>query len=75
MVERIEETLRDVRMLDFQLKEPHRLSGGQKQRVAIASVIAISPKVLILDEATAKLDPSGKKDIMQTVADIQKENR
>ncbi|GLO64359.1 MULTISPECIES: energy-coupling factor ABC transporter ATP-binding protein [Oceanobacillus] len=71
MKKRIDETLQAVRMQDYLLTEPHRLSGGQKQRVAIASVLAISPKILILDEATAMLDPIGRKEIMQTVNSIQ----
>lgn len=71
MVARIEETLRDVGMTKYLLTEPHRLSGGQKQRVAIASVLAISPQVLILDEATAMLDPKGRKEIMETVQKVQ----
>lgn len=71
MKQRIQETLKAVRMQDYYLTEPHRLSGGQKQRVAIASVLAISPKILILDEATAMLDPTGRKEIMQTVSAIQ----
>ncbi|RLL40725.1 energy-coupling factor ABC transporter ATP-binding protein [Oceanobacillus piezotolerans] len=70
MIKRIDETLKAVGMSDYRLTEPHRLSGGQKQRVAIASVLAISPKVLILDEATAMLDPNGRKEIMQTVSSI-----
>lgn len=74
MQKRIKETLAAVRMQDYRLTEPHRLSGGQKQRVAIASVLAISPKVLILDEATAMLDPSGRKEIMDTVGGIQESN-
>ncbi|MGJ9460382.1 energy-coupling factor ABC transporter ATP-binding protein [Oceanobacillus sp. CF4.6] len=74
MQKRITETLSAVRMQDYRLTEPHRLSGGQKQRVAIASVLAISPKVLILDEATAMLDPSGRKEIMDTVGGIQESN-
>jgi energy-coupling factor transport system ATP-binding protein len=74
MVSRIDATLNAVGMQDYLLTEPHRLSGGQKQRVAIASVLAISPKVLILDEATAMLDPRGRAEIMQTVADVQKQN-
>ncbi|WP_163971971.1 energy-coupling factor ABC transporter ATP-binding protein [Oceanobacillus halotolerans] len=71
MVKRIEETLSLVGMQDYRVTEPHRLSGGQKQRVAIASVLAISPKVLILDEATAMLDPKGRQEIMQTITGIQ----
>jgi len=74
MVNRIDATLKAVGMQDYLLTEPHRLSGGQKQRVAIASVLAISPKVLILDEATAMLDPRGRAEIMQTVADVQRQN-
>ncbi|WP_340002665.1 energy-coupling factor ABC transporter ATP-binding protein [Oceanobacillus sp. FSL K6-0127] len=71
MKKRIIDTLAAVGMQDYRITEPHRLSGGQKQRVAIASVLAIAPKVLILDEATAMLDPSGRQEIMQTVASIQ----
>ncbi|MFS0749569.1 energy-coupling factor ABC transporter ATP-binding protein [Oceanobacillus sp. 1P07AA] len=71
MKKRIDETLQAVRMQDYLLTEPHRLSGGQKQRVAIASVLAISPKILILDEATAMLDPIGRTEIMRTVNSIQ----
>lgn len=75
MIKRIEETLVAVGMQDYRMSEPHRLSGGQKQRVAIASVLAISPKVLILDEATAMLDPKGRLEIMQTVAKVRVEHR
>ena len=71
MIRRIDETLDAVNMKDYLLTEPHRLSGGQKQRVAIASVLAISPQVLILDEATAMLDPRGRKEIMQTIQTVQ----
>lgn len=71
MLARIEKTLRDVGMTKYLLIEPHRLSGGQKQRVAIASVLAISPQVLILDEATAMLDPKGRKEIMETVQTVR----
>ncbi|WP_339217490.1 energy-coupling factor ABC transporter ATP-binding protein [Ornithinibacillus sp. FSL M8-0202] len=74
MVTKIDEVLKAVRMEDYRLTEPHRLSGGQKQRVAIASVLAIQPAVLILDEATAMLDPKGRKEIMRTVSDIQAKN-
>ncbi|MGX4667784.1 energy-coupling factor ABC transporter ATP-binding protein [Cerasibacillus sp. JNUCC 74] len=74
MLTRIEDVLDAVRMQDYRLTEPHRLSGGQKQRVAIASVLAVSPKVLILDEATAMLDPKGRKEIMATVKGVQEKN-
>lgn len=70
MIEQIESSLQAVNMDDYRLTEPHRLSGGQKQRVAIAGVIAISPKVLILDEATVMLDPRGRKEIMQTINEL-----
>ncbi|GGH74771.1 energy-coupling factor transporter ATP-binding protein EcfA1 [Compostibacillus humi] len=71
MEKRIDETLQAVGMGEYRLTEPHRLSGGQKQRVAIASVLAVSPEVLILDEATAMLDPRGREEIMHTVANLQ----
>ncbi|AUJ24369.1 MULTISPECIES: energy-coupling factor ABC transporter ATP-binding protein [Virgibacillus] len=71
MLQRLDDVLHAVGMVDYRLTEPHRLSGGQKQRIAIASVLAVSPKVLILDEATAMLDPRGRRDIMQTVAHLQ----
>ncbi|GAB4074335.1 energy-coupling factor ABC transporter ATP-binding protein [Barrientosiimonas marina] len=73
MVKRIDEVLTAVDMKDYLLTEPDKLSGGQKQRVAIAGVLAIFPQVLILDEATAMLDPKGRTEIMQTVAEIQKQ--
>ncbi|WP_099156769.1 energy-coupling factor ABC transporter ATP-binding protein [Virgibacillus ndiopensis] len=75
MVQRIEQNLTAVGMQDYRLTEPHRLSGGQKQRVAIASVLAISPQVLILDEATAMLDPKGRMEIMRTVSKVQEEHQ
>ncbi|MGM8212786.1 energy-coupling factor ABC transporter ATP-binding protein [Virgibacillus sp. W0430] len=67
MVTRIDEALHAVEMQKYRLTEPHRLSGGQKQRVAIAGVLAVSPRVLILDEATAMLDPKGRLEIMKTI--------
>jgi energy-coupling factor transport system ATP-binding protein len=60
-------------MTEYERHEPHRLSGGQKQRVAIASVLAVSPKYIILDEATAMLDPKGRKEIMSTIRDVQEQ--
>ncbi|WP_010529016.1 energy-coupling factor ABC transporter ATP-binding protein [Lentibacillus jeotgali] len=71
MVRRINDTLSAVGMQEYRLTEPHKLSGGQKQRVAIASVLAIFPQVLILDEATAMLDPRGRTEIMKTVTNVQ----
>lgn len=70
----IEDAASKVGMLDFLKKEPSYLSGGQKQRVAIASAIALNPKVLILDEATSMLDPSGKSKILEIIRDLQKNN-
>lgn len=74
MIKRIDQTLHAVGMNDYLLTEPHKLSGGQKQRVAIASVLAISPRVLIMDEATAMLDPLGRNEIMNTVSHVQEQN-
>ena len=62
-----------VRMTKYLNQEPTRLSGGQKQRVAIAGVLAMQPKLLIFDEATAMLDPSGKDEIKRVIMDIHKE--
>ncbi|ELK46816.1 energy-coupling factor ABC transporter ATP-binding protein [Halobacillus sp. ACCC02827] len=73
MQQRIKDSLASVRMQEYERHEPHRLSGGQKQRVAIASVLAVSPAFIILDEATAMLDPKGRKEIMETVRDVQRE--
>ncbi|WP_077623990.1 energy-coupling factor ABC transporter ATP-binding protein [Sediminibacillus massiliensis] len=73
MLKRMEESLNAVGMKEYALHEPHRLSGGQKQRVAIASVMAISPDVIILDEATAMLDPKGRQEIMKTVQSVKKQ--
>ncbi|WP_079708132.1 energy-coupling factor ABC transporter ATP-binding protein [Paraliobacillus ryukyuensis] len=75
MIRRIDESLKAVAMADYRLQEPHRLSGGQKQRVAIAGVLAISPQVIILDEATAMLDPKGRKEIMDTVNELRTQER
>lgn len=71
MEKRISEALYQVQMTDYLLTEPHRLSGGQKQRVAIAGVIAVVPRVMILDEATVMLDPIGRKQIMETIMQLQ----
>lgn len=71
MLKQIEETLQAVGMTQYLRTEPVKLSGGQKQRVAIAGILAISPELLILDEATAMLDPKGREEIMQTIMDIQ----
>ncbi|MEQ6390430.1 energy-coupling factor ABC transporter ATP-binding protein [Bacillaceae bacterium S4-13-58] len=73
MIQRIEESLKAVGMEAYANHEPHRLSGGQKQRVAIASVMAVAPEIVILDEATAMLDPRGRKEILSTIQNLRKE--
>ena len=62
-------------MENYLESEPSNLSGGQKQRVALAAFIALSPKILILDEATAMLDPKGKKDVENIIVQMKKENK
>ncbi|QTJ45339.1 energy-coupling factor ABC transporter ATP-binding protein [Dolosigranulum pigrum] len=71
MIERIEQALAQVGMTDFAEKEPARLSGGQKQRVAIAGIVALKPKIMILDEATSMLDPRGRQEVLQTVKEVK----
>ncbi|MBE5789898.1 MAG: energy-coupling factor transporter ATPase [Clostridiales bacterium] len=67
MIPRIESALSAVRMNRYEGAAPHTLSGGQKQRVAIAGILAMEPSVIIADEATAMLDPSGRREVMDTV--------
>ena len=69
----VEESLKSVGMYDLRDRQPHLLSGGQKQRVAIAGIIAMRPKCIIFDEATAMLDPSGRKEVMKTIKRLNKE--
>ena len=73
MPDRIDQALSDVGMTAFADRAPHLLSGGQKQRVAIAGILAMQPEALILDEATAMLDPSGRKDVLDTVKRLNSE--
>lgn len=70
---RVEESLKSVGMYGMRDRQPHLLSGGQKQRVAIAGIIAMKPKCIIFDEATAMLDPSGRKEVMKTIKRLNKE--
>lgn len=69
----VDQVLTEVGMLEMKTFEPSHLSGGQKQRVAIAGILAMSPDVIILDEATAMLDPDGKESIMNLIKTIQDE--
>ncbi len=73
MRERIAEVLLKVKMSEFRNKAPHLLSGGQKQRVAIAGIIAMRPDYLVLDEPTAMLDPEGRREVIETISQLNKE--
>ncbi len=73
MRRRVDEALKTVRMYDYRLHAPHLLSGGQKQRVAIAGILAMEPKCIVLDEPTAMLDPSGRAEVMETVRRLNRE--
>ncbi len=70
---RVDWALTTVGMYDYKDRTPHRLSGGQKQRVAIASILAMLPSVLILDESTAMLDPEGRIEVLNTVKKLNRE--
>ena len=70
---RVDESLKSVGIYELRDKQPHLLSGGQKQRVAIAGIISMKPKCIIFDEATAMLDPSGRKEVMNTIKRLNKE--
>jgi len=74
MHERVREALECVGMTEYAKKEPSALSGGQKQRVAIAGILAMKPSCIILDESTAMLDPIGRKDVIETVERLNREN-
>ena len=70
---RVDAALKAVGMESFLLHAPHNLSGGQKQRIAIAGVIAMEPKCIVLDESTAMLDPSGRREVLDTVRRLNRE--
>lgn len=69
---RVEESLKAVGMWEYRSHSPNKLSGGQKQRVAIAGVVAMRPKCIVLDEPTAMLDPNGRKEVIRTVQALNK---
>ena len=71
--QRVDNALKQVGMYDYREHAPHLLSGGQKQRVAIAGVIAMEPKCIVLDEPTAMLDPKGRREVMQTITKLNRE--
>ena len=71
--QRVEEALATVGMSAYAHHEPHRLSGGQKQRVAIAGIIAMKPRCMIFDESTAMLDPVGRKEVLETIEKLNRE--
>ncbi len=70
--ERVEQSLKSVGMWEYRKNSPNKLSGGQKQRVAIAGVVAMRPKCIVLDEPTAMLDPNGRKEVIRTVHELNK---
>ena len=71
---RVDDALNAVGMYDYRTHAPHLLSGGQKQRIAIAGVIAMQPRCIVLDEPTAMLDPVGREDVMRTIEKLNREN-
>lgn len=70
--QRVEDSLRAVGMLEYRSHSPNKLSGGQKQRVAIAGVVAMQPKCIVLDEPTAMLDPVGRREVLRTVKELNR---
>lgn len=70
---RVDEALKTVGMYEYRTKSPSKLSGGQKQRVAVAGIIAMKPMCIVLDEPTAMLDPSGRKEVLETVKKLNRE--
>lgn len=72
---RVDESLEAVGMTAYRLKSPNKLSGGQKQRVAIASVMAMKPQCIVLDEPTAMLDPNGRKEVIRTARELNRREK
>lgn len=72
---RVEESLKAVGMLEYRHHSPNKLSGGQKQRVAIAGIMAMKPKCIVLDEPTAMLDPSGRKEVIRTLRELNQKEK
>ena len=70
---RVDQALRQVGMYEYREHAPHLLSGGQKQRIAIAGILAMEPKCIVLDEPTAMLDPRGRADVMETILRLNRE--
>ena len=70
---RVDKALKQVGMYEYREHAPHLLSGGQKQRIAIAGVIAMQPKCIVLDEPTAMLDPKGRREVMETIGRLNRE--
>lgn len=73
--QRVEDSLKAVGMIEYRHHSPNKLSGGQKQRVAIAGVVAMEPKCIVLDEPTAMLDPVGRKEVLKTVKKLREKKR
>lgn len=69
---RVDEALKEVGMYEYRMHAPHQLSGGQKQRVAIAGIVAMRPKCIVLDEPTAMLDPRGRREVMEVVRGLNR---
>ena len=72
IIKRVEKSLKDVGMYEYRTHATHKLSGGQKQRVAIAGILAMNPECIVLDEATAMLDPRGRGEIIDIVQNLNK---
>lgn len=73
--ERVEQSLSAVGMIEYRHHSPNKLSGGQKQRVAIAGVVAMRPKCIVLDEPTAMLDPNGRKEVLRTIEELRRKEK